>query len=218
MKVTVTTGPAVAPGFPGAVITVDQAPGLPEAGTVTVSTTVAVLPGPSGIVTVRTELAEFTGGAGTVTVTPDVGTSGTRGIVTVAPEPGTPGVSGTVTVTRDTAEFPFPGEAVTVAPGAGEAPEPRGTVTVTTGTVMVLLGGNGSSVDVIDGSSVSVTVTTGATPEEPWPIERSVSDEVHVEDSRPEAASAEPEDRPGSAGARVTVTTVAGPTGAVGVV
>jgi hypothetical protein len=208
VKVTVTTGPAVAPGVPGAVITVDQEPGLPGLETVTVRTTVAVLLGPSGIVMVRTEPAEFAGWAGIVTVTPDVGMPG-RGTVTVAPDPGMPGASGTVTVTTGTAGLPLSGEAVTVAPGARGALEPRGTVTVTTGTVTVLLGG--------PGSSVRVTVVAAAAPEEPWPMERSVPEEVQVEESRAGRVSAEPEDRPGSPGASVTVTTVAGPKVAIGV-
>jgi hypothetical protein len=50
---------------------VDQEPGLPESGTVTVRTMVPVLPCPSGIMTVTTEPAEFAGGAGTVRVTPE---------------------------------------------------------------------------------------------------------------------------------------------------
>jgi hypothetical protein len=170
--------------------------------------TVAVLLGPSGIVTVRTEPAEFGGWAGIVTVTPDVGMPG-RGTVTVAPGPGTPGASGTVTVTTGTAGLPLSSEAVTVAPGARGVPEPRGTVTVTTGTVTVLLGGLGSS--------VRVTVAAAAVPEEPWPTERSVPEEVQVEEPRPGRASAKLLDRPGSPGASVTVTTVAGPKVAVGV-
>jgi hypothetical protein len=116
-KLTVTTGPGKGPELPGAVITVDQIPGLTEAGTVTVSTSVAVLLGPSGTVTVSTEPAEVPSGAGTVTVTPDVGAAGTTGIVMVAPEPGMPGDSGIVTVMNDAAELPFPPGPAREAPG-----------------------------------------------------------------------------------------------------
>lgn len=45
----------------GAVMTVDHEPGLPDSGTVTVRTTVAVLLGPSGMVTVTTEPSEMPG-------------------------------------------------------------------------------------------------------------------------------------------------------------
>jgi len=74
--VTVTTGPAEEPRDPGAVMTVDQVPGPPALGTVTVSTIVAVLLGPSGTVTVMTEPGVLPGAAGTVTVTPEVGAPG----------------------------------------------------------------------------------------------------------------------------------------------
>jgi hypothetical protein len=158
VKVTVTTGPTVAVGLPGAVMTVDQDPGLPELGTVTVRTTVAVLSGPSGMVTVNTEPGKFAGWAGTVTVTPDVGTPGML-TVTVAPDPGMPGVAGIVSVTTGTAGPPLSGGAVTVAPGATGVLEPRGTVTVTTGTVTVLFGGVGSA--------VRVTAAAAAVPEGP---------------------------------------------------
>jgi hypothetical protein len=94
-----------------------------------------------------------------VAVTPDVGMPGTRGTVTVVPEPGIPGVAGIVTVTTGTAGLPMSVVAVTVAPGAGDVPELRGIVTVTTGTVTVLLGAVGSS--------VRVTVTAAAVPNEP---------------------------------------------------
>lgn len=100
--VTVTRGPAGAPETPGAVMMVDQAPGLPEPwGTVTVKTTVAVSLGPSGIVTVTTPTELEAASPGTVAVATGVASgpveeSGGLGSVTVK--------TGTVTVLMTGAE------------------------------------------------------------------------------------------------------------------
>lgn len=143
-KVTVTTGPWERPEPPGAVITVDQVPGIPESGTVTVRTSVAVLLGPSGMVTVSTEPADVPWAAGTVTVTPEVGAAGMIGTVIVVPEPGIPDDSGIVTVTKDRAELSLPPGPVVEPPEPGVLPEGGGKVTVRTGTVTVLLEGVGA--------------------------------------------------------------------------
>ena len=197
-RVTVTVGPEDAPDAPGAVMIVDQEPGLPS-GTVTVRTTVAVLSGPSGMVTVTTDPAGGPDACGTVDV--EVGTSDDSGRVRVMSEPGLPLPAGMVRVTR----APLGTTEVGTGP---EAPlDGLGTVTVTTGTVTVLRGPVGNSV------SVMVRVRGATGPDVPWPPGKRVAEDVHVEESEPKASvaavdeSEEPEGEPRAPGSpEVTVT------------
>lgn len=198
-KVTVRMGPAVATVPTGAVTTVDQTPGLPESGTVTVRIKVAVLLGPSAMVRVSTEPAVLSGPGVTVTVIPLVvgEAAGTIGMVTVAPEPGTPGVSGIVTVVNEA-----PG--LSLAAGVTAVisdPEGRGSVTVRTGTVTVLLGA--------EANCVTVTVTGVLAAEETCPT-GGTSDEVQVEETESEVEAREPVPEPELPGEIVTVNTVTG--------
>lgn len=162
-RVTVTIGPEDAPDGPGAVMIVDQEPGLPS-GTVTVRTTVAVLSGPSGMVTVTTDPAGGPEACGTVNAGVDVGRSDVSGMVRVMSEPGLPLPAGMVRVTRGTPEMP-PGIPPLGTAEVGTGPEAPldglGTVTVTTGTVTVLRGAVGKSV------SVTVRVPGDAVPDVP---------------------------------------------------